>query len=198
MRSTPPFAYVVLLLIAFYVVFNEQTRNLGLLGIGTVLFLWSLWQILVHRLRGFLFVTALCAGLAGVAYLVLGSVPSELIGLWLAFLGLWSLREIAVLLWHLMVLAAQRWRAWRARPRRASARRETKLEPVTVSVPAPRSQRQRPGDHQAPRPCQRTSSPGKSLTRNPDARCLLPYRAFGQATASPRSTPVDQGPYRRR
>jgi hypothetical protein len=121
-------------MVGFYVVFNDDARNLALLGGGIGLALWCLRQVYVHRFRGLLVVSGLCAVLAGGAQYVWGSVPIELSGAWLVFASLWAVREIVELLQRLFARAAQRWRGWHPF-KRAQPRRPKKLEPATVAVP---------------------------------------------------------------
>jgi hypothetical protein len=133
-RHPPGFAYVVVLLIGFYVVVNETTRNLALFAIGIVLLLWSLRQIWTKRFRGLLAVTALCAVLAGVAYAIFAEIPTALFGVWIMLAALWATREIVEWLQRILSLAARRWRE-RPRIKWKRAPRERKLEPAVVAVP---------------------------------------------------------------
>jgi len=135
-RRGSPFAYVLLVMIGFYAVFNDDARNVALVIIGVALLVWSLRQIWIKRFRGLLAVTALCAVLAGVAEYALGSVPIQLVAAWMVFAGLWAFRETFEWLQRRFASAARRWRE-RPRFRWKRAPREKKLEPVTVAVPAP-------------------------------------------------------------
>jgi hypothetical protein len=134
MHRMSGFGFVIVAMIAFYVVFNDDARNVALLVIGAVLLYWSLRQIWTKRFRGLLAVTALCAVLAGVAYAIFAEIPTALFGVWIMLAALWATREIVEWLQRILSLAARRWRE-RPRIKWKRAPRERKLEPAVVAVP---------------------------------------------------------------